>query len=187
MKNLFINQNPVKAIVLFNSDHGRYVTLNEFTPQEIWKKSSDDLNWGELKFHSLKNEILLEILLEIDNEYDFVSKIKERKFIKKLLRSNIDALEEIESSMLGWGSDVSTLVILVDVKDGSYDVFGAVDGNHVEEVLKTLNSWVDSELSEDGSNLLTGLEDYLNDQCLMIKMVRKFEIDEEDSTGLFFK
>ncbi len=180
MKNLFINQNPVKAIVLFNSDHGRYVTLNEFTPQEIWKKSSDDLNWGELKFHSLKNEILLEHLFEIDNECDFISKIKERKFIKKLLRSNIETLEEIENSMLGWCSDVLTLVISIDVEEMDYDVLGAVDGDHVEVVLEILNSWVDSELPEDGNQYLSELFDYLDDQCLMIKVVRKFEVNDED-------
>lgn len=177
---ILLNKKNINTIVLFQSDFGRHVTVNQFNPEEIWKKISDELTSNDLTIMRIRNEDQLTKLFEFDDEYDFVDSIRSEKFIKELLRTNREALELIEDSFFGRGHRYMTMVVVIDVKKQSYEFLSVVGGDHVDKVLESLNSWVDSPIWEGGIELLSELLEYLENLDIIRVISDDLESDHQD-------
>ena len=155
------SHNQVKAMILFNSENGRQLVLEEFKLNEILEIKGYNTNSIDHDVLMFKNESLIAELFEVDED-DYYQKLESRKFIKKILRSTPLLPLLIEESVLCPQCDNVTVMIVINVVELSIELTRVVRGNQIGMVLENLSSWVDFPLWERGLDLLTELFDYLD-------------------------
>jgi hypothetical protein len=155
LKNIRIN-----AFVLFKSKFGVHAVRQDFEPDQIIPQSIDDLTDLEILNRSAKREVALINLLDMEDEYGYIEMILNKKLTKKLIGSNQDYLELIDSAGFRSEKNEISVVLAINVCEFSDEYFDVVDGDRTTDIEENLKGWIGSGIWLEGLNSVSKLMDY---------------------------
>lgn len=154
-------EDKLHVIAVFNSEFGKHIIQHEYDPERFIRISISDIAPIDHTVMDINKENLLEKLYYSDEE-EYFQLISSKKFIKKLINSNVGHVETIESMILQRCCGDITVIYAIDVMESDDHFLEAIEGDVSQQIFENLRCWYYTPIWEEGLISIIHLFDYLN-------------------------